>query len=746
MTQDDWKDFKSATHCYLCNEPIAKDDKKGFKVRDHCHVTGKYRGCAHSVCNLHYNYKDLKIPVFFHNLKNYDSHLIIAHAHKFRNKNKINVIAQNSEKFITFGFNHLQFKDSCAFFLHLSLEQVVKLNKYDCNDLLLDNWKNNFKITQTSRYIKDECDLNHLTEKGVYPYDYMNSFDKFRETELPPKHEFYSKLNKQDISDDDYNRAQAVWNHFNIKDLGEYHDLYLETDVYLLADVFEDFRNMCLDYYGLDPAHYFTLSYYAWDAMLLKTNVELDQIHDLNMYEMIERGLRGGMCQVSHKNIKANNKYMTNYDKDVMSRYLMYLDANNLYGKAMSEKLPVCNFEWCNTLDEDDILNYDNGDYGYILDVDLEYPEALHEYHSDYPLAPENMSIRPDMVSDFSKNIYKHYHKGKDYKSDEDNKKLVLNVCSKSNYVVHIRNLKYYLEQGLKLVSINQCIKFYQSEWLEEWIAFNTNKRKEAKNEFEKDLFKLMNNAVFGKTMENVRNHMDFELVDSSSRLEKCINNPTYKSRHIINENLIGVEKLKRCVNLNKPIYVGMAILDLSKLHMYKFYYDVLKSKYQERIKLAYTDTDSYIISIDTDDVYEDLKELNVHMDFSDYPENHPNYDKTNKKVIGKFKDEVSGHIITEFIGLMPKMYCFKTEENKTYKKAKGVPKKIVKREMNFDSYEKTLKENHIQYVQFNKIQSLNHQIFSLTCSKNGLSNFDNKRYWMNNNLSYPHGHYKLLN
>ena len=229
-----------------------------------------------------------------------------------------------------------------------------------------------------------------LTEKGVYPYDYMDSWSKFDEKELPPHECFYSKLAGANISDDDYKKAEAVWKHFKLTNLGEYHDLYLKTDVLLLTDVFETFRTMCLEYYELDPAHYYTLPNFAWDAMLLKTGVELEQIHDLEMYEMIEKGLRGGLCQVSHKHITANNKYMKTYNKDVVSSYINYLDANNLYGVAMSQKLPYADLQWSDDIyDEKDILNYDDGEHGFILEVDLQYPHELHNLHSDYPLAPE---------------------------------------------------------------------------------------------------------------------------------------------------------------------------------------------------------------------------------------------------------------------------------------------------------------------------------------------------------------------
>ena len=272
LTYEQKTEFRQATHCSICNKKFQPDDTK---VQDHCHFTGKYRGAAHVKCNLDYSFKFFKIPIFFHNLKNYDAHLIIARANELNielNQHKrIDVIAQNSEKFITFSFGACQFKDSFAF-LTASLDKLVRLNKYEGNEQIKD-WETRFRYTSTNPYIQSKTDLNFLTDKGVYPYDYMNSWDKFDEIKLPKKENFYSQLYEENITDKDYTRANIVWKHFNIKNLGEYHDLYLMTDVYLLTDIFENFRDMCLNYYGLDPAYYITLPNYSWNAFL---SLELD--------------------------------------------------------------------------------------------------------------------------------------------------------------------------------------------------------------------------------------------------------------------------------------------------------------------------------------------------------------------------------------------------------------------------------------------------------------------------------------
>ena len=254
----------------------------------------------------------------------------------------------------------------------------------------------------------------------------MDSWKRFNETELPDKESFYNELNKEGVTDEDYAHAQKVWKEFNIKNLGEYHDLYVQSDTALLADVFENFRDKCIEKYEVDPAHFLSAPGLARQTCLKKTGVKLELLTDNDMLMMFEDGIRGGMCQAVHRYYKANNKYMKNYDKNKVSLFLLYLDANNLYGWAMSQKLPVDNFKWIEKddllkFDENFIKNYDeNSDKGYILEVDIEYPKNLHKLHSDLPFLPERMTINKCT-------------------------KLVCTVQDKENNVVHIRALKQAL-------------------------------------------------------------------------------------------------------------------------------------------------------------------------------------------------------------------------------------------------------------------------------------------------------------
>ena len=235
-----------------------------------------------------------------------------------------------------------------------------------------------------------------LLRKGVYPYEYMDSWERFREISLPSKEDFYSNLNMEDISDIDYRHTNNVFKGLKLENLRDYHDLYVKSDTLLLADVFNNFRDMCIKEYELDPAHFLSLPGLSWQACLKKTNIELDLLTDYDMLLMVEEGIRGGICHSIHRYAKANNKYMKNYNNNEESSYVQYLDANNLYDWAMSQKLPVNGFKWTdnNKINEESIKNFnENHKKGYIFEVDVKYPKKLHELHRDLPFLPERMEI-----------------------------------------------------------------------------------------------------------------------------------------------------------------------------------------------------------------------------------------------------------------------------------------------------------------------------------------------------------------
>ena len=392
-------------------------------------------------------------------------------------------------------------------------------------------------------------------------------------------------------------------------------------------DVFENFRDMCKKIYILDPSHFMSAPRLSWEACLRMTRIELELLTEKRMLYMFEEGIRGGMCQALDHYKTANNKYMKNYDKNIESSFLQNLNANNLYGWVMTKKLPVGKFKWIekckfSRFDEEFIKNYDeNSDNGFLYEIGVEYPKIIRISHIDLPFLPERR--KSGKVT-----------------------KLMGTVEDKEKYVVFISALKQALNHGLKLRKIRRIIQFKQKAWLKSYIEKNTELRASAKKDFEKDFFKLMNNSVFGKTEENLRKHRDIRLVATDRQRSKLVSELNYYSTKYISENLIIIEMKKMEIFMNKPIYLGQAILDISKTRMYEFWYDYIKLKYGDKATVCYRDTDSFIIHIKTEDIANDVSKW---FDTSEYDkkDNRPLLIGINKKVIGIFKDELKGKIMT---------------------------------------------------------------------------------------------------
>ena len=707
ISPQEQKDFLNAEFCWICQKKFKKDEKK---VRDHDHFTGKFRGAAHNKCNLQFK-KPQFTPVIFHNLSGYDAHLFVKNLGV--SEGNIKCIPNNEEKYISFSKEIVVDsweKDGKTFDVKHEIRFLDSF-KFMASSLsgLVDNLARSGmeKFQNLKKEFKENFEL--LTQKGVYPYDYMNCLEKFSETQLPTKEDFYSKLNDCNITDKEYKHAQDIWEKFGINNLGEYHDLYLKTDVLLLADVFEEFRNICLENYNLDPAWYYTSPGLSWDALLKHSKVNLELLTDPDMLLMFEKGIRGGISMISNRHGRANNKFMKEqFDSSRPSKFVPYLDANNLYGWAMMKPLPVGDFHW---MTGDELWNW--MDYPCVLEVDLEYPEELHDFHNDYPLAPERIKINKV-------------------------EKLIPTLGDKQKYVLQRENLKLYLSLGLKLKWIHRGIKFREKPWMKSYIELNTDLRTKGKNDFEKDFFKLMNNSVFGKTMENIRNRVDVRLVGNREKAQKLIAKPNLKHWICFDENLIGVHLKRIKLVFNKPVYCGMSILDLSKTMIYDFHYNYIIPKFGKKQKLLFTDTDSLCYEIETEDFFADIagdvKEL---FDTSNFDKNHPSgIQGKNKKVPGMMKDEAGGKIIEEFVGLRSKLYSYKMFEGKEEKKCKGIKKVVVKKQISFEDYKECLLSKQPQMRKMNVIRSHQHEIFSETVNKIALAADDDKRIILDDGIS----------
>lgn len=375
-----------------------------------------------------------------------------------------------------------------------------------------------------------------------------------------------------------------------------------------------------------------------------------------------------------------------------------------------------------------------------ILEVDLEYPIELHESHNDLPVAPEKLQVKSEMLSPYSQRAAAELNAKNSYNVT----KLIPNLNDKSRYVLHYRNLKLYLKLGLKLKKVHKILKFKQEPWLRSFIDFNTNMRKNATNSFDKDFYKLMNNSMFGKSMENLRSRCNVDLITDKKRALKLIASPSFQSFKIIDENLVIVSRHVTSLTLNRPIYTGFSVLDISKIFMYEFHYNHIKPKYADKAKLLFTDTDSLCYHIHTEDVYLDMVQNLDLYDTSDYPADHFLHSIKNKKVLGKMKDEMNGTIILEFVGVRSKMYSMLTKKGEK-NTAKGVVKNVRVKRLKHKTFKKCLFDNCRIRENMKTIISKNHELFSITTNKLALCPLDDKRYILEDGCNtLAHGHFKI--
>ena len=681
ITQESEKDYKNNNICRFCEKEIITD-----KVRDHCHLTGKYRGPAHNTCNINVTQKQSNfIPFIFHNFSNYDCHMFFKKlVDKKNDKVKFDIIPKTNEEYISVIYGCIRFIDSYRF-LSSGLDSLVKTLVDNSNKKLIDLKEeiiNNDKILNIinkieKNYTEDNLNLEEdditienlkkyypeelknleeklleyigendlkilkrgfpdkwkfLTKKLAYPYEIFNNIDDYKK----PIHnleniDFFSKLKNKCPDDKEIDRTREIIKKFDIKDGKELTEIYLKSDVLLLACVFEKFVKVSVDEFRINPLYCVSLPGYTWQCGLKYTDIKLQTLQDIDMILLLENNIRGGISSVmGDRYIKSDN-----------NKKILYIDANNLYGHSMSQYLPYDEIKFDNTVKLEEILNTpDDNDIGYFLEVDLGYPHNIKQKTKNFPFAPVNKKINSDKFNDYMKEI----------KPDTyiQTKKLICDWSDKKNYLIHYRMLKFYIRHGMIVDEVHNIISFKQSRWLEKYISFNTQKRNKAKNDFEKDFYKLLNNAFYGKTMENVRNRLKIKFIkkDDYREIIKQQSKLSFNGIHKSYDNCDSYTFKRNEVLMDKPIYLGFSVLELSKLLMYETYYDKLQPYFgQENIKLHYMDCDSFVLSIETENIINDLKNLEHLFDFSNLDKNHELFSNRNKKVVGKFKIETPKNI-----------------------------------------------------------------------------------------------------
>jgi hypothetical protein len=575
-------------------------------VRHHNHLPDesglfKFIGLAHDNCNLRAR-MSRQIPIFMNNFGSYDLHFLmqsLGNLKKDRVIRTAEAIPKSSEKFLSLTVNgNVKFTDSLAFTLS-SLEKLVATMKVDGTD----------KFTLTRQEFQSEADrgadIDLLFQKGAYPYSLMKSVDDFKMDKLPDAKTFFNDLTEDAIKDEVYQHALKVWDSFQIKNMGEWHDLYVRLDTALLADVMENTRRIMMESYGLEIGHYYSIPMVAWDALLKMTDVTLDHITDPTMHCWIESAIRGGFVSVgSARSAKANNPYMGDeYNENLPTSYISYIDANNLYGKSMSYPLPTGEMSFLNDSTtrsiQSDLQGFirripKDGGVGYMMEVDLEIPTEHHDKFNEYPPAPEKRCVKEsEMSKSYQIPLMSDLDEGSAlYRTP----KLVADLNNKTGYVAHYRTLQEYISMGVKVVKVHKILKFAQSAWMKKYIDFNTDLRSKAKTEFEKNFWKLMNNSAFGKTIEQKRNRQNIRIVMSQKSAEEYTRKATVQKIVPINKDTCLFVMKRLSVHLDKPIAVGTSVLEISKAIMYDMHYNCMKTYYGDRATLLYTDTGKSIL------------------------------------------------------------------------------------------------------------------------------------------------------
>ena len=513
-------------------------------------LTGKYRGAAHNICNINCKQRSSSfVPIFFHNFSGYDCHLIFQELliQAFEKGDEPKKIPKSMENYVSIQVGCLRFLDSYRF-LSSSLDKLVKS---------LDN----FPIMNENGF-KDE----NFKKKLAYPYEYFNldNFDTQSAFGKPLnliQEDYWSTLTQSYPSDDDIKRTQKLIDKNKIKNGRELTMLYLKMDVLQLADVFENFVKSSTREYKINPLYSYSLPGYTWKAGLKLTNIKLDYIKCKEFLFLLENNIRGGISSVMGDRFVESNE----------NKQILYIDANNLYGLAMSQYLPTGDFKkmkfgcehysvLMNEIKEDILSTPDDNEYGYFIECDLEYPAEIKEKTKNFPFCPYQTKADPNLFSGYMNNVNQPNY--------QPTSKLMCDTTNKSKYMIHYRMFKFYLNQGMKVTKIHTIYKFKQSPWLGKYIDHNTQKRTVAKTNFEKDLYKLMNNAFFGKTMENVRDRTNLEFIDHS-QIDQTIKRQSMLSfKGIVDHySKFSVYKFdKEKTVFDKPIYLGFTVLELSKL------------------------------------------------------------------------------------------------------------------------------------------------------------------------------------
>lgn len=622
--------FIQTVSCHICKKLII-----GNKCQNHCPFSGEFMGAAHFSCieNLKCSFN---VPIYF-SFSNKSNLLILVNemwshidpSDKFETNGHVNqdnltislIISLHNSKSMKTKYLELRFIECCQI-LPWDLENLVK------------HMKNNDFKEVSNKFGSQNLDL--ILKQGIPHTQFIDSFQKWQKAQVPVKAAFFSSLAEANISPDQIEHAEKVWSSFDLKTNEEYLDIYLKRNVFILCDVVEKMRILLFETYELDVAHYFNTPEFSWDAMLKHTNIELELICDISVAQFIKNGIRDGLSFCTNGLSISNNKFIPDYDSKKPSTFIINLELNTLYNLTMSQFLPSGNFRW---LTEHELkyfkieqIDTDNST-GYILEVDLEYPQNIHDFQHDFPFCCEKLNLNSMSTLDYIR-----------------------------KYIIYHKRLIQCLSNGLKLTTIHRVLKFSQSCFLEEFIDLNLNNSEKTNELLEKKLYQCLNEALMDKINENPDHNQEIELCASWNKTNHSVGAndlitlPYFESTTIVDKNFVMVEMKPFQKTLNKPYYyLKFCLQELAKTHIYDFHYNYMKQKYQNNVRLLYIDTDFLVYEIETDNFYADMID-NPWFDTCIGDQNEP--------IIGAFVDVFRGNPLLEFTGFNLKRFTLKYSNN----------------------------------------------------------------------------------
>ncbi|KAG8456984.1 hypothetical protein KFE25_004587 [Diacronema lutheri] len=764
---------------YAESDRVRKDKLKWAKAFDHCHYTGKYMGAAHSYCNLKRKVP-VKIPVLFHNMTGYDGHIIhqaLADPEiRALAENKISSLHVNTMKFKSLEIGRFKFLDSCAFLqgrLETLLDDVPDADKHFLREFAAegDGPGRRFEL---------------LRRKLPFPYESQWYARRDESVETLCREDFHATLEHGWIEtidedtgkvtsstrgpvgykpDEYIARLKETCAELGVRTIGEMVKLYLRVDVEALADVLASFCSLAIGLAGIDPFHFVGLPSFANTTMMRITGARVRLISNMGWYRWFQMGIRGGVSMVRKRAAESNFPGSAEFDPGKPISRIQYMDFTSMYPSVMSQHLPIDCFDEVNIGEGDEAaaMRYVNDpmyggfmtrggqpseefmtERGAVLEVDLHFPLETHDRLNDFPPAPCRMMVADEQLS---ASQVPTDDKGRSTRTP--GYKLMSQLGDITKYIVHISALKLYCSLGVRVTKLHRVMTYKQTPWMRPYIELMAAKRAEAKSEFARSFFKLMMNAPFGKTMEDVSKHTKTIYTTRRSMIKRRINAPGFLGMRQLDDDFAMAFFQPHETELNKPVFVGQAVLDLSKAMMTSFYYGGLKAAFP-RSELLMTDTDSVMVQMHVDSIEEyqtAMRSLGSSwLDLSDLSPDDPLYDASHRKQLGYLTDETSGRLIQSFFGCRAKAYAYKLADDESAKfVCKGAPKRIAKAHFQMDHYKRVLFQGEkVRVVSHSLDSDRDHRIFLRQKARIALTRYDDKCVLLPDGIhALAHGHYR---